>query len=485
MNNKGQTTVFLSFILCILLLLTLTAFEVVRIHTGKVKAVACVHSMRTGIMADYNEELFERYGLLFMDPTYGTESNGYLEEKIADYLDVSLNGNEGNSQKIYQYSIDEIWITEEEGILDNNMQMLKTQIVEYEATAGMRDWAASLFERVNHSSETVEGAAEETEQNAREREETGNTTGDSPEKVEDPRETLSRLLDRGILNIVMPGNSLSEETADIGNASAAYEEERDTGFNDIGLLNRILRNSVTENQFSGLKQERAFLNYIVNHFSNGVHSYDDTVLKCELEYMLEGKTSDKKNMEAVANDLIWMRMPVNYTYLLGDVQKKEEAEAVAIAICTATGTLELEKIVQYLLLGCWSYAESIYDVKALLSGEKVAFVKTKSIWKTDLKTLSCTGNTQESGGLNYEEYLLLLFAKEHGDKMDNFYSRMLDVMEINIQQENPEFQMKNCIGQMDIQGKVVLEPLFSTGGRPENYEYYFNEHVTYCEENPD
>ena len=129
MSNKGQTTVLLSILLCILLSLTLTAFEVVRLHMGKVKAAACVHSMRTGIMADYNAELFSRYQLLFMDSTYGTDSYGYLEEKVRDYLEVSLNGDKKN-QGVYAYSIEDICATNQVGIADYNYELLKKQIID-------------------------------------------------------------------------------------------------------------------------------------------------------------------------------------------------------------------------------------------------------------------------------------------------------------------------------------------------------------------
>lgn len=478
MNNKGQTTVFISLLICILLSLTLTAFEVIRLHTGKVKAAACVHSMRTGILADYNEELFRRYSLLFLDTTYGTQSNGYMEEKISDYLDVSLNGQEKSNSRIYEYSIEDVCVSDEVGILDDNMKLLKKQILEYEQEAGLTDLARELLKKVENSSDSVEAAANETEQNAIEREETANREMTSEQ--EDPREILANMLEGGILNLVMPGNTLSGETIDIGNASSAYEQERNTGFDDIGFLNRFLRNSVGESRFSGLEQETAFLNYINSHFSNGVHSYDDTVMMCELEYLLEGKNSDKKNMEAVANDLIWLRMPINYSYLLRDPLKKEEAEMVAVGICASTGAYGFEKVIQYLLLGCWSYAEAIYDVRDLLSGKKVSFTKSSATWKTDLKSLTCTNQTEESEGLCYEEYLLLLFAKNHITKMNDYYSRMLDIMEINIQQENPEFQIKNCVGEMEIQGRIFLNPLFSTGGERTSYQYLLNEELSYC-----
>ena len=59
MKNKGQTTVFFSLMISVLLLFTLTALEVGRIYMSKVKVQAVVHSAQTSILADYNRELFE------------------------------------------------------------------------------------------------------------------------------------------------------------------------------------------------------------------------------------------------------------------------------------------------------------------------------------------------------------------------------------------------------------------------------------------
>lgn len=132
MNNKGQTTVFFSLIISVLLLFTFTALEVVRIHMSKVKMMACVHSMRSSILADYNSELFERYHLLFIEPTYGTGSEAAAEEKVIDYLESSLNGEAGTDQGMYRFEVEEIMLTEQENILEDNMKLLKNQITDYE-----------------------------------------------------------------------------------------------------------------------------------------------------------------------------------------------------------------------------------------------------------------------------------------------------------------------------------------------------------------
>ena len=114
MKNKGQTTVFFSCMISVLLLFTLTALEVGRIYMSRVKARAVIHSAQTSILADYHRELFERYHLLYLDPTYATGSEAIAEERYRNYIEESLNGGTG---QIYQYDVEEIALAEEVHIL--------------------------------------------------------------------------------------------------------------------------------------------------------------------------------------------------------------------------------------------------------------------------------------------------------------------------------------------------------------------------------
>ncbi len=485
MNNKGQTTVFFTLIICVLLGVTFTAFEVSRIYIGKVKALACVHSMRTSIMADYDRELFERYHLLFMDSTYGTESDGYLEEKILNYLDTSLNG-EDNSDGIYTFSIKDIGISNKIGILDNDMEQLKKQIVEYEKTAGVIDGVRKVAKDVKDSSKKIQDAVNETEEHVEKTEtneiDNPGEEGQGEKKVNDPRETLSSMLKGGILSIVMPGNTLSMKEVISQDVLEAYEKQRDTSFSDFGKLKDILHNSIEKHQYKSLEENAAFLNYINTHFSNGVHPFNNTVLQCETEYILEGKSSDYRNMESIANDLIWLRMPVNYAYLLSDSVKVQEAQALALAISSAATVPELYKVIEYLLLGCWAYGESIYDVKDLLAGNRIPYIKTSRNWKTDLESLMVVNSEECEQGLSYEEYLLLLLATKSKKEMEDCYVRMLEVMETNIQQENPDFHISNCVGKFNIQGVIEINPLFQKNQDGDIYKCYINEALNYCED---
>lgn len=499
MNNKGQTTVLFSFIISVLFLFTLCALEAGRIYMSKVKIRAVVHSTQSSIMADYNQELFERYQLLFMDPTYGTGSEAAAEEKIKEYLESSLNSGESN---IYRFTVEEIGLANQRNLFYEDMKQLKEQITEYEKTAGLLQKAKDLGNRFKEGESGIERAAKETEVNGTvlpgtreeflgEEKDVPEKNGDNKEqgsgeaqgKTDDPRDALGKNLKTGILSFVLPDNcSVSKEKYDFSDTpSGQYqeqkEEEKDNSFRDIEFLKEFLKKSGSTVS-SNIETYAAFVSYADSHFSNMVNPMEESVLKCEEEYILKGKNSDYDNLESVVNEMIWLRMPVNYAYLLTDEQKKSEALTLAAAICTATGTVAMIEVEKYLLLGCWAYGETLYEMKILLSGEKIPYVKTKETWCTGLKNpgYAKQKNTVKHG-MDYGDYLMMLLLKK-GEK-NKCYARMLDLMEINLQKNNPNFQIKNCTGGFTMQGRISVNALFTGASQKEVYEYCFEKEFSY------
>lgn len=501
MGNKGQTTVLCSLMLSVLFLFTLTALEVGRIYMSKVKIRAVVHSTQSGIMADYNSELFERYHLLFMDPTYGTGSEAAAEEKIEDYLDASLNSEKG---KIYQFTIEEIGLTDQKYILEKDMEQIKEQIAEHEKTAGLLQRIRQLKQYLNKEKNGVGKAAEETGRNGipfsngkdqvtedktkemnkeTENEKEGGKEDSVEIEVTDPRDTLAKNLRQGLLAFVLPEDCpVSGKEHDFGSPpSKKYkeqkEEERDDSFRNIDFLNSFLSKE-KEDTCDNLEKQAAFVCYVNSYFSNMINPREKTVVKCEAEYILKGKNNDYDNLEGVVKEMIWLRMPVNYAYLLTDEQKKSEALTAAAAICTATGTTPMMEVEKYLLLGCWAYGETLCEMKQVLSGKKIPYIKTKDNWYTDLKGFKVSDpGTPVEQGWAYEDLLMVLLAKKGGKNI--YYARMLDLMEVNLQQENPDFKLADCVGGLTIQGKIQVNPLFIYGSDKGLYEHYFEEAFSY------
>ena len=333
--------------------------------------------------------------------------------------------------------------------------------------------------------ENVENAKQETDRNAQEIEgmKQPDKTEMTEEDVTDPRETLKEATKSGLLSFVLPDHvTISREKMDYSQSpSAAYSGiarvEKDISFADIGKMKNALKES--GDMGSSLVTERvAFADYVKEHFSNVVHTREDSVVKCEMEYILVGGNNDYDNVQAVVNDIAWLRMPVNYAYLLSDSAKKSEALTVAAGICTATGTPALMEIVKYLLLGCWAYGESLHEIKLILAGEKVPYVKNTTNWYTDLKSLAAKGTVPtQTNGMDYESFLMLLLIKEAGKEVT--YARMLDMIEKNLQVQMPSFRIGDLIGAGRFQGKITVNAMFVGGKSRELYEIYFDEPFSY------
>ncbi len=488
MINKGQTTILFSLILGVLLLFTLTALEVGRIYLAKVKVKPCVHSMRSSIMADYNEKLFEKYHLLFMDPTYGTGSEAVFEEKVADYLETSLNAENGSA--IYQFQVEEVAISDKETIVSDDMKLLKQQVREYGTTAGIVNTLKSIFEKAGGDNTELENAAAETEMNAKEIEISTENAGEEKtnlkeEDYKDPREVLQESLKMGMLTLVAPDKAYSKNKIEMKNLpSENYKEgsesKKDNQFKDIGNLNLLLDDATERGIFNQLIENVYFSSYVISHFSNGVEKKEGSVMQCEVEYILKGKDNEYDNMEAVVEELVWLRMPINYAYLLTDIEKKSQALTLATALCILTGTEAFVEVVKYLLLACWSYGESIQEIKVLLSGDKIPYIKTKETWYTDLESLAPVNYVEkQEKALSYEDFLAILLAKKTDTSLNVGYARMLDVIQMNLQQYYTTLRISDHVGSMTIQGKISVNPLFQKSKEDDVYDYYFSEQFSY------
>lgn len=530
MKNRGQTTIFFSLMVGVLLVFTLTALEAGRIYMARIKARAVAHSACQNRMAEYDRELFERYHLLLVDPTCGTGSEAMAEQQVFADLEESLD----SGGRIYRFDVEEVSVTGLDPVFADHMKSLRRQIAEYEKTEGLVRKAAGLKDRLLEKEGSVEEAAKETEINAvelpvsedaatvtvrqqpagngvsvagtaesvdtqKESQKTASVekSGNKAESggaqkgkqktisVEDPRKQLTSCLKNGLLSFVLPGDkSISQESYGWENPpSEAYKEseeteETDAEFGDILALKKLLKRSSGERLGENLAEHAAFVDYVVSLFSNALNEREDSGIKCEAEYILKGKDSDYDNLQSVLTEISWMRMPVNYAYLLTDLEKKSEALTVATAICAATGTEALIEVVKYLLLGCWAYGETVCELRDLMSGKKIPYVKDALTWKTDLKQIGAQVESQEiQSGLDYEDFLMLLLAKKRDQTI--CYARMLDVMEKNVRRKNPDFHMTDCVGGMLLQAKLSVNPLFQVRGRDQSYEIFVEDEFHY------
>lgn len=183
---------------------------------------------------------------------------------------------------------------------------------------------------------------------------------------------------------------------------------------------------------------------------------EERSLSYEVEYIIAGKNSDRDNLESVLMQIFLIRMGLNYKHLMSDPEKKSQAQAMAATITALLLKPHLIEVFKHLLIFAWAAGESAVDIRAMLSGRKVALEKSKDTWQLSLSSLltlgtdsDTNGGGDDKNGLGYQDYLrILLFIKNR----DEVTMRTIDRVEENliICDKLTFFQADQCVTKLEL-----------------------------------
>lgn len=469
MRNQGQITVFLSLILISLLVLFLAAIGVVGFHMDRARVSEAAKGASEHIKADYQGQIFEEYHVLLLDKTYAGRGEGALEDRMLRYLDYTLSS--------YGFQVQDVSLTGMESVMDSHCALLREQICDYmtlylqvKAVKDVGEW----MKLDDSSAETM--AQEIATGKLEESEKSGDWKG------EDPRKALQREMKHGLLDLVLPENSgvsgvkidmrdLPSHTGQKASSSGwnrsdggqEYSDDRqkasdsrqdrtdgeddygmDTSFEDIDRLEADMQ-KMTRNGLSEMTDAGKELLYGLTCFDYFTRADGKGhPLQCEVEYLIAGRDNDYDNLQAVVNQIVLHRMPVNMAVLLTDPEKMAEIDSIALTLSIAPGITY--GAAKYLLAACLSYAETLVEIRSLLAGHKIPLVKTGAEWIVDFDSIGKLTEIDQinytgADGVDYRAFLFLLMA----EKGDVIYERMCDVMQMVVREKQPEFLMKDCI----------------------------------------
>ena len=119
-------------------------------------------------------------------------------------------------------------------------------------------------------------------------------------------------------------------------------------------------------------------------------------------------------------------------YLQTDAAKQQEAYGIATAIAASVGIAPAAGLIAQGILAAWAYAESVLDVRTLLAGGKIGWMKTAESWTSSLsgRGVLVAGNVcakEPESGESYKDYLRKLLWL-HGERTLNY--RAMDLMEL-------------------------------------------------------
>ncbi|WP_313578734.1 DUF5702 domain-containing protein [Lacrimispora sp.] len=274
--------------------------------------------------------------------------------------------------------------------------------------------------------------------------------------VKDPEkqrllEQLGGFIQTGLLSLVLPDGKVISK----GTLSDNFLPSVTCGDGQVletGLLDRLL-----------------FGEYC-GRFLTNVLSEEDKEIMYELEYLVSGKKTDEENLKQTVLEVLMIREGMNLIHILSDGQKREEAMSLAGLITGAVGLAPLTGIVAFFVMSIWALGEAIVDVRMLLEGKKVVFLKSGNTWKLSLdgllelgRTGTWEGGKEDEDGIDYTGYLkLLLFPGESGQQ----HYRLMDVIQMNLCRKQEDFRMANCVYQAEVRGIVRSRHMFFGGNNP-------------------
>lgn len=457
-NKRGSTAVFLMMILAAVLGVTAVLFE------GSCSAAA--KSMSEGLtdlagrsaLSEYHRGLQSDYGLFGLradEEMIAADLRYYMEQSLSDSEDsgeetvkavrLLLNGVEADSSE-FSLLVPDVM---EKQVLDymkyravfSGLDLLKK---EEELRSGLDQGtrAGKSEDELRKEAERAEREQEEADRNAieAEKEEDGGGSGDAAEEREKREQEKKKLKD-----LIAGQKRRNEGTAGEGGAATGgvaddrvlrNKQEINalpsqlTDFSGVpdlaGLFSGNLQQALTEGRNSVYINE-----YLLLLFSNYVKDSSDkeTFFRNEVEYILCGRSSDGANLRQVRAYLFTLRTSLNLAHIYADPEKRGLTLEAAAAIAPGPGA----PAVQLLIASLWAGAESEQDIKLLLEGKKVPFLKGKEDWKTDLDSILAgeagAPTDGEGRGQDYGDYLRLFLMLQSREIR---LVRALDLIQLNL-----------------------------------------------------
>lgn len=458
--KRGQITVFLSLILCIVLSVLLAGIESARTAGMRLKLENAMDMGLYSVFAEYNRELLEHYDLYFIDTSYGSgHANPYYTgEHLRSYMDYNL---KPNKELMMFRTVDYTGLTAEKAEItgfslatDSGGDVFKRQAIHYvkdlygiSAVSKLRNQIRTYQSRgigtrdVDGERENAQRRLKEWKPPSEEGQEERAVTIDNPaDSVNEQRS--------GILSLVLDeGMTVSNKKFRIGELVSSRKLQSGDG---IAGNSENLSSPVNELLF-GVYIEKKFASY-TNPMKHEAISY-------EMEYILGGEDSDAGNLKKTTGQLLKIREAANVIYLLSSARRQSEAKAAAAAIAAAAGFPALTPLIQYTLIFAWAFIESIIDVRGLLKGEKVPLLKTDADWNFSIGQIQNFKENIKSTrtgekGLSYNEYLqILLYFQNKKEKV----FRCMDVIELNLRKTagNIHFLMDGCMEYLEAEITAV------------------------------
>lgn len=424
--RKGSVTIFLALLMTMFLILCLVLVEGVRVYFLRVNALQVMELAEFSALSEYQKELFEHYGLFFLDLDYeqGCERMDVLENRIQNYL--NKNTQEIRTEGLSVKNICRATDAEGSSFFEQAVEVMKIQ-------SGYK-----VFEELIGNVEHIDLEEVDLSEFLEEYENTAKGILEGLEEKEEEKSFSVSLPD-----ITFPSIKALRE--------AVFGDETGLSKKTINSDERILSRSLSGG--AGKKKEDSFADMELFHiylFSNFGHYGSqnpyvwDSSLEYQLEYIVSGKESDLDNLENIMWRIFLLRAGGNYLFYHQDAYELGKAQAEAAALVGFLGNAFLIEAVTEMLLISQSIEDGIVQTRQVFAGNKVPLYE-KGVFSGVL--------------LGYEEYLYLFLESTH---QAHKIFRCMDLVEMEIREKSgyEKFSLDHCTDQFEIQWNYQFDSLF-------------------------
>lgn len=464
MKIKGSMTVFAA-----LTFMLMASFLFALLEAGRVQVLRQYVDMTSelaveSVFAEYQPALWENYHLLGLDGAYGGAT--FSEEYCGGVLGLRVRNNlaqQGDGSRMMEAMLVSAMPETYQLMTDGEGRVFLRSVADYMQRNLPLEVMRELYERYSN------------EQSVQEDYQIGSSMEDAMQAITDAYDTdtqqTENVQQRAVSEEPPQENPVEEvltwkESFVLGSVIDDTDTISTKGLDENACIaKRTLQKGTEENiPETGWYEKILATEYAENYLSSYVAPVEERALTYEFEYVVAGKGTDRENLEAVVERLLLMREAANVLHILSDEEKRVMTEEMAVALVGFTGNPAVVKVVEYGLIGAWAYVESILDVRALLAGQAIAFVKNNEQWTSRLSNLSqlLTGSVQAENcenGWSYQQYLkgFLYVLTEK-----NLAYRMMDVMEQNIRSiyAYRNFRMDYTLSAGTFDLVYEAEPLF-------------------------
>lgn len=464
-GNKASITIFFAMLIGMMSSFFFALLEAARVPGLYTKAEVVTDTAVESVFAEYQKEIYQNYGLLFLDGAYGSGDFQIekAEQRLAEFGADNLYGTKKEIRDLYSMDITACEIEKYQLATDDGgaaFRHLAAATAKREAGEGLlEDFSDKIQQKEeletkngtvgDHLAE-AEHAKEEAEKQKKEDKEEiedNNSAPNTQQDVKNPIEQVKEWKTRGVLSVVVQ----NEEA--ISKKAVAIEDSLERRQKQKGNLSAA----------QSAVDEIWFFKYLETHMGSYRNQKENRALDYEMEYILEGKSTDAENLEAAVKSIMKIREIGNLAYLVQDASKQTQAEELAATLMGWTLNPALITATKWGILGAWAYVESILDVRALLEGRQIAWIKNDQQWTADLDGIeeNIDGFAMAKdceNGWDYTKYLqFLLRLKKNKDV--NY--RSMDIIEANTNViADEKIQMDHMITACEAKISYEAEPLF-------------------------